>query len=158
MKKGLVDATLSLLQQAQKPIWLPFVGTSMFPQIKEGDVILVQHALGSIRFGDVIVFKRREGLIAHRVVSIKRDGNRRIYQTKGDNRYAFDAPIPQASILGRVICVQRKCRLIRFEKQHIRLFSIGFALFSAAIGILYQAVKRVRLEKDYEKNIYRKVS
>ena len=129
LKEGLLDAALELFQQTQQRTWLPFVGTSMSPYIKEGDMLLVQHALRPIRLGDVIVFKRAGGLIAHRVVFIKKHGNKITYRTKGDNLCSFDALIPQSSVLGRVVRIQKNNKAISLEKLHVKLFSFSLALF-----------------------------
>jgi len=134
--ENLSDAVLELSQQTNQRIWWPFVGTSMSPYIKEGDMLLVQHALHPIRLGDVIVFRRAGGLIAHRVVLVRRHGNNRVYQTKGDNTRSFDAPVLQSSVLGRVVRIQKSDRAISLEKPHIKLLNFVFALFSYAMGIL----------------------
>jgi signal peptidase I len=144
VKTELLGTALSLFQQARRPIWFPMVGTSMSPQIKEGDMILVQPAQSSIRFGDVIVFKQRGGLIAHRVISIQKGSNEHIYRTKGDNRRDFDALVMQSEVLGRVVCIQRHNRTICLKKPPRQLFSLSVTLFSCAIGHLYQAVKKFR--------------
>jgi len=144
LKGKLLDATLELLKQAQQQTWLPFVGVSMSPYIKEGDMLLVQHALRPIRLGDVIVFRRAGAFIAHRVVCIKKYGNKSVYRTKGDNICSFDAPVPQSSVLGRVVCIQKNGGAISLEKLHVKLFSFGLALFSYAYGSLYQTLKRLR--------------
>ena len=144
MKEGLLDSVLELFQETQKQSWTQFVGDSMEPHIKEGNMLLVQHALKPIRLGDVIVFKRAGSLIAHRVVFIKKHGNQFIYLTKGDNVYSFDAPVPQSSVLGPVIRIQKNNQEISLEKLHLKLFNFGLALVSYAIGISYQVLKFCR--------------
>ena len=144
LKEGLLDAALSLFQQAHQQSWLPFVGTSMSPRIEEGDMLLVQHDLRPIRLGDVIVFKRAGCLIAHRVVFIKNHGKKISYRTKGDNFCPFDAIVPQSSVLGRVVRIQKNNRTISLEKPYVKLFNCGLALASYAYGILYQALKGFR--------------
>jgi len=168
LKAELLDSALKLFQQAHRQTWLPFVGASMFPYIKEGDMLLVKHARHSIRLGDVIVFKRAFSFIAHRVVFIKKHGaghrgekakakpgettgrfttllafhgNKISYRTKGDNLRSFDAFVPQSSVLGRVVRIQKNNRTISLGKLHARLFNLGLALSSYTYGILYQALK-----------------
>ena len=136
--ENLSDAILELSQKANRRIWWPFVGTSMSPYIREGDVLLVQHALHTIRLGDVIVFRRAGGLIAHRVVLIKKHGNSSVYRTKGDNARSLDAPIPQSSVLGRVVRIQKNNRSINLEKAHAKLLNFVLALSSYAMGVLYK--------------------
>jgi signal peptidase I len=133
--ENLSDAVLDLSQQANQRIWWPFVGTSMSPYIKEGDMLLVQHALHPIRLGDVIVFKRAGGLIAHRVVFIRKHGNHSVYRTKGDNTRSLDAPVLQSSVLGRVVRIQKSNKSISLEKPHAKLLNFVLALSSYAMGI-----------------------
>ena len=142
LKRRLLDAALKLFQETQQQTWLPFVGTSMSPLIKEGDMLLVQHAKHPIRLGDVIVFKRAKGFIAHRVVFIRKNSNKSVYRTKGDNLCSFDASLTQSSVLGRVVRIQRNDRAISLEKPYVKFFSFGLALLSYACGIFYQTLKR----------------
>lgn len=144
LKEALLEASLDLFQQAHQQVWLPFVGASMLPYIREGDMILVQPTIRPIRFGDVIVFKQAGRLIAHRVVFIKKHGDTRIYRTKGDNLYSLDAPIPHSVVRGRIVCIQKEDSVINLEKPRIKLFSLLLALYSSTTGILYYALKKVR--------------
>ena len=144
LKERLKDAALLLFQQSHQQTWLPFVGTSMSPYIKEGDMLLVRRALHPIRLGDVIVFKRAGCFIAHRVVFIKKHGNKIAYRTKGDNFCPFDALVPQSSVLGRIVRIKTHNRTISLEKLHVKLFNFGVALYSYAYGILLKALKRYR--------------
>lgn len=163
LKERLLDTALELFQQSHQWTWLPFVGTSMSPYIKEGDMLLVQHAPRPIRLGDVVVFKRAGRFIAHRVVFMKKqchcergeaNANKRVYRTKGDNLCSFDALVPQSSVLGRVVRIQTNNRTISLENLHAKLFSFGSALYSYAYGIFYQLVKRFcRKWKDERQEI-----
>ena len=47
---------------------LAISGTSMWPFLREGDRVYVQHGNGTVRWGDVIVFRQQERLIVHRLV------------------------------------------------------------------------------------------
>jgi signal peptidase I len=136
--RELLDALLELSQQAGRRIWWTFVGTSMSPYIKAGDMVLFQHTLKPTRLGDVVVFRRAGGLIAHRVVLIKKHGNKGVYRTKGDNSFSFDAPITQSAILGSVVSIQKNSRPISLERSHIKFLNLLLAFCSYSIGILYQ--------------------
>ena len=139
LPSALRSGLLELFQQVNRQTWLPFVGTSMVPHIGEGNMLLVQHALHHIRLGDVIVFKRAGNLIAHRVVLIRKHGDKIIYQTKGDNARSFDVPVYQSSVLGRVICIQKDNGvLISLKSPYARLLNFALALSSYAAGILYE--------------------
>ncbi len=137
----LIDAILGLYQQENQQIWWPFASNSMSPYIKEGDMVLVQHASRRFRVGDVIVFKRADGLVAHRVVSVRGRGVDILYRTKGDNLRFFDAPVPQSSVLGLVTCIRKNDKYINLQKPHFRLLNLVLAAISYASGILYKAVR-----------------
>jgi signal peptidase I len=143
LSENLIDAVLELYQQENQRIWWPFASTSMSPYIKEGNVILVQHASRRFRMGDVIVFKRADGLVVHRVVSVRGRGRDVIYRTKGDNLRSFDAPVPQSSVLGVVICVSKDGESIHLGKPHIKFLNFVLAAFSYASGIFYKAARHL---------------
>lgn len=141
LNENLIDAVLDLYQQENQRIWWPFASNSMDPYIKEGDMILVQHDSRRFRVGDVIVFKRADGLVAHRVVCVRGFGRDVIYRTKGDNLRDFDAPVPQSSVLGMVVCIMRDLRSVDLEKPHVKLLSFVLAAFSYISGIFYKAAR-----------------
>ena len=141
LNENLIDAVLGLYQQENQRIWWPFASDSMSPYIKEGDVVLVQHASRRFRVGDVVVFKRGEDLVAHRVVSVRGRGEDTIYRTKGDNLRFFDAPVHQSSVLGVVICIRKDGKSVHLEKPHIKFLNYVLAEFSYLSGIFYKAAR-----------------
>ena len=78
----------------------------MFPLIRTGDRILVKQD-GSPALGDVIVFKRNDELLCHRLRRIYMKNGVTFLQTKGDNQFKLDEPISQSDILGKVIEINR---------------------------------------------------
>lgn len=62
------------------------VGWSMYPYIKNGDLLVVDVTPESIDIGDVIVYKYKGELIGHRVMEILPNG----YIVKGDNNPSPD--------------------------------------------------------------------
>lgn len=72
---------------------------SMEPDIKPGDVILVEKIadikdINSIKINDVIQFKRDGVLISHRVIDIKNDEDQGLqFKTKGDNNSGADVDL-----------------------------------------------------------------
>jgi signal peptidase I len=141
LNENLIDAVLGLYQQENQRIWWPFASDSMSPYIREGDVVLVQHASRRFRVGDVIVFKRAGDLVAHRVVSVRGRGMDIIYRTKGDNLRSFDPPVPRSSVLGMVICIRKDGTSIHLEKPHVKFLNYVLAGFSYLSGIFYKAAR-----------------
>jgi len=99
------------LSVAGRPFKVAVYGTSMFPFIRNGDVITITPFRSRIRRGRVIAFLRRDGrLIIHRVVKVLPDG----VITKGDNLPETDTPLSFERIIGTVNTVHRNDRRIRF--------------------------------------------
>jgi ribosomal protein S18 acetylase RimI-like enzyme/signal peptidase I len=81
-------------------------GFSMFPFIREGDVIRIAPLKpSSPRLGDVVAFTPpgTQKLLVHRVIGGKGDS----CLIRGDNAPAADGFLPRGRIIGRVILVER---------------------------------------------------
>src|SRR3990170_2858406 len=78
---------------------------SMWPVLKEGDLIFVQGVQGKsdIRIGDVIVYRNKSNntFVIHRVVTIS-DGT---LTTKGDANFTGDAPVAYEDVVGKTFQV-----------------------------------------------------
>ncbi|NJD54883.1 MAG: hypothetical protein FIA94_00580 [Nitrospirae bacterium] len=81
-------------------------GMSMFPLVSTGDKITIAPG-GNYEIGDLIVFKRDDQMVCHRLVRIfAKDGNN-CYQTHGDSFFHPDDPVTADQILGKVIQIER---------------------------------------------------
>jgi hypothetical protein len=96
-----------------KPFRFEATGGSMWPFVRDGDVITVSPLLDiSPRLGDVVAFIRPESgkLVVHRVVG-KCDGS---YLIRGDSASNCAEVIPRVNILGRVSRVERSGNRVYF--------------------------------------------
>lgn len=86
-------------------------GFSMYPFIKDGDVITVSPLRAhGLRVGEVAAFRSGEDrLVIHRVIAAKGVE----YEVRGDNCPHSDAHVPAESILGVVTRVERRNRPTR---------------------------------------------
>jgi signal peptidase I len=87
-------------------------GSSMYPFIKDGDVITVAPLPPKApSLGDVLVFIHEQArrLFVHRVT--KRDGG--FYVTRGDSAHFDDGMISRTNLLGYVTRVERNGKKIR---------------------------------------------
>jgi signal peptidase len=92
---------------------------SMEPSISKGDMILIKKVsdVSTIKKGDIITFKRTQGVLAgqnvtHRVESVEKNGNQYYFFTKGDANSAPDSQIVlQQEILG---VYQKKASVLKF--------------------------------------------
>lgn len=85
------------------------IGFSMMPVILPGDVLTVRRCgVADLRPEDVILYRRNEALVAHRIVRM--DEDRLI--TRGDSVRHEDSPIGEPEIVGQVVSVDRRGRAI----------------------------------------------
>ena len=91
----------------------------MGPTILDGETITVEPAVApSIRRGDIILFRTRTGVIAHRVVRIERRAGTRVrFIVRGDAMAVFDPPVEADCILGRVVSVERNRRAVSLSSR-----------------------------------------
>ena len=72
---------------------------SMQPIMQIGDLIIVEVVNTEIiKPGDVIVIRRMDDFLTHRVISIKKDG----WLTKGDNNVTMDPIVKKENLIGLV--------------------------------------------------------
>ncbi len=82
-------------------------GSSMLPLLCEGDRVLVAHGRRALRRGDIVLFQREDGLVAHRLLYIQSESAGKVLFTQGDHTQQMDPPLGEAQILGRVTAVRR---------------------------------------------------
>lgn len=108
--KALAELMLSVLGRGV-PFRFRIKGISMFPFIKEGDLVTV-HGLkkSPLRRGDVIAFLgvRDNKVAVHRIVGKKRG----CWVTKGDNNPEADGLIQKDAVLGCVRKTERRGRRV----------------------------------------------
>jgi len=98
----MLDSLLDLWGETGRMQWLAVSGRSMLPLIRDGDQVLVEFRPRVLGPGDVIVFRRDEQLVAHRVIRLMGEGDQSFIAAKGDNVAAFDPPCPFQDVVGRV--------------------------------------------------------
>ncbi len=88
-------------------------GASMLPAVWPGDLVTVKHRNpGELLPGQIVVYRRDELLIVHRIT--KNSGDHLI--TRGDARPFNDPPVKAIEILGHVISIRRNGRHINPEQ------------------------------------------
>jgi signal peptidase I len=90
-------------------------GRSMYPTIRENDVITVE-PIGPlcVRVGDIVLYSLQRGVVAHRVVRMIQHDRplpaHISFVLKGDTWRIEDEPLQEHQILGKVVTVERKGR------------------------------------------------
>jgi len=89
-------------------------GSSMYPLVRDGDVLRVhpiEHTV--VRLGDIVLYcTPHNGIVVHRVVGISTHGEETILLVKGDASGTSDPRVPQSQVLGRVVSIERRGRTI----------------------------------------------
>jgi signal peptidase I len=87
---------------------LAVTGVSMLPAIWPGDILEVhRQSLAEILPGDVVLFMRKGGFAAHRVVEKAGEQDRTLLITRGDTLRVPDPPVTPQELLGRVTAILR---------------------------------------------------
>lgn len=110
-----LKAALELWAQAGETHYIPLRGSSMLPLLQDGDHVLVSHNRDEIQFGDIVVFQRVDGLVAHRVLRVDTSGDRRTLRTKGDNALGLDPKMNEEELVGKVLLVRRGDRKMNVD-------------------------------------------
>ncbi len=86
-----------------KPVMVTVVGTSMYPTLLPLDIVFVNPVPTIINEGDIIVFRKYDMVIIHRVVEVTKEG----YITKGDANPTKDPWIvKKEEVLAKVLQVK----------------------------------------------------
>jgi signal peptidase I len=94
---------------------LKVTGSSMVPSIWPGDLVTVRRQeMPTLQSGHVIVYKRDAVLVTHRITHTYLDH----VITRGDSVWHDDAPVKEADIVGRVICLVRNGRRVRLNPSY----------------------------------------
>ncbi len=112
---SITEAVLEIWAERKARNRLKIAGNSMFPLIKDGDSVLVEHGAAGIRRGDIIVFRRGNDLAAHRVLCICDSDAGPTFTAKGDNAPRPDRPLSADKIVGRVLVVERGGRYMSLD-------------------------------------------
>jgi hypothetical protein len=79
----------------------------MLPSIYSGDrIILSPDKEPTLK--DIIVFRRDNALVCHRLVRVFQVDGIKYYQTRGDSFFGLDEPVTSGQILGKVTKIERK--------------------------------------------------
>ncbi len=135
---------MDLWGQAGGQHFIPITGRSMLPLFQEGDRVLVAHGRAGVRRGDVIIFRRKGSLIAHRVLRIYHRQSEPVFITKGDNAAHFDPPLHAGEVIGRVLAIEREGRRMPLDTTAWRIVGWLIAASTLAWTQLYGWGRRLK--------------
>ena len=107
--KIIKEISFSLLAEG-KTIKIRADGYSMYPTIKPGSIIYIEPiCLGEMPVtGEIVAWKRKSGLVVHRIIRIINEGNQMYFVTRGDSCAREDQPILAGYVTGRVVKTEDK--------------------------------------------------
>jgi len=121
-----------VLRRRKKHICFRARGRSMSPFIRDGEIIeIVPIDIKKIKSGDIIFYRSNsKKLVIHRVIKRILENGKIVFITKGDFSPTFDQCIHSNNVLGKVVAVKKKNRIIRFDKGLMRLLNVLWAKVS----------------------------
>ena len=120
-------------------------GRSMHPTIRDGEAITVAPAAaGSVRRGDIVLYRLDRSVIAHRVAGIERDAAKGLrFMLRGDACGGRDAPVAAGQVLGRVVAVERGGRTQGLYTKRAQMRYSAHALASRLKGLIRGRLARL---------------
>jgi len=102
-------------------------GSSMYPFIRNGDILTIQPVeVAALKVGDIAFYRTSEKrLAAHRVVDKKHQGDKLMLLMRGDSVFKNDGWIYSDKVFGKVVGIQRDKKFIQLD-QGIFLRSIMY--------------------------------
>lgn len=108
--------------QAGLEVQMRATGQSMQPAIDDGARIRIRAIdPAEVRPGDVILYRKGRGVIAHRVVALIRRHRKLVgFTTRGDASSTCDAPVSTGQVLGKVVTVEGRAIAELAIKQRLK--------------------------------------
>jgi len=121
-------------------------GGSMYPFIRDGDIIEVKPIEASaVRLGGVIFYRSAGGrLLAHRVIKVGAQHGQVVLVTKGDSAFGTDPLIHPEQVLGQVVAIKRGERRIRLDRGVYQLINVLWAKLSPLSPWLYPILRKAK--------------
>jgi len=118
------------------------LGGSMFPFIRPGDLLTTKAVDPTdLSIGEVLLYQREGRSFVHRLIKQKIINGTHLFITHGDHLPFSDPAIPGSQILGKVICIERKGRLIHLDTPFQRMWGRFLAFASFWLYPLFQVVE-----------------
>lgn len=145
-RRGLLSELSAEVLQSGKRLRFRARGGSMYPFIKDGEVIEIEPCPASeINVGEVVFYRSSRGnVIAHRVTGRRSEGDRLVLLAKGDSAPTFDEPVYADQVLGRVTVIERGQKKLFLNKGLPRVVGVVWSRLSPYSRIIYPVGGRVR--------------
>lgn len=117
-------------------------GNSMYPFIKRGSYVVIEKTdFHKIRKGDVVVFKGHKKVVAHRVISIKRNTDNWLLICKGDSSNRADVPFSAEKYIGKVTAVESHNKMRQIDTPFYCVANRIIAFLSPFLPFIYNTLR-----------------
>lgn len=126
---------------------IPVKGSSMFPVLRTGDSVIVTYS-DNFKKGDIILFRKDEKIVCHRVRKIMNREGKFFYVTGGDSLFREDGHVSAEDIIGKVLYIKRSSMSI---PRRVLLFLYPFLrprILNAILVNMLVKVKQLTLLKS----------
>lgn len=117
-------------------------GVSMYPNIREGDKVILQKPSFPLKKYSVALYKRGSGVVLHRVVGIKKDG----YAFAGDAQKSVEYPVHENDIIAVAKKVLRGGSEVKISRAKLRFMQLR--LWKGFLKIWLGLDKKENMEKQ----------
>lgn len=121
-------------------------GASMYPMVRDGDVLQVRPVgLGEIELGDIVLYRSpRKGMVVHRVVGVRRDGQECVLSIRGDAAKRPDPSVPESQVMGKIVGIERLGRRIDPDSPLSRYSGALYVHLHPVRWWVYTAIRRAK--------------
>ena len=140
------DLRLEVLKRTGR-CWWSINGRSMLPLFnRRAQVLVTTIQPERVRIGDVIVFKRNDTLVTHRVIKKKNSPDGLVFVEKGDGTHEHST-VNGRDVIGTVLMVRRNGRLYFLQSPLSRHINLVLALFLrvTSLGVTWLHYSNARL-------------
>ena len=128
--KALLELSNQILNKKKRRVCFRARGGSMRPFIRSGEIIEIAPInTKKIKSGDIIFYRASPNkLVTHRVIKRITENGEIVFITKGDHSPTFDEYVYSDDVLGKVVAVKKRGRIIRFDKGLMKLLNICYRI------------------------------
>lgn len=102
-------------------------GNSMYPNLRDGDIGLLQECNPEdLQTGDIVVFRTNKNFVCHRLINIFQKDGKTVFIARGDKNMFSDPPFLAEDLSGKITCFKRNEKLKSIDKKGISIFLLHF--------------------------------
>lgn len=111
----------------QNKLCFKALGSSMFPFVRNGDMVTIKKVKSdTLLVGEIVFYEKDGSFCLHRF--LKRNSKNEII-TKGDNQPILDTPISSEDVLGKLIIIKRDNQVITLDSRLNKIMGRLIAVF-----------------------------